>query len=124
MSEEQTQKLEFAEERLDTAKFLFRNEMYQDAISRSYYSIFHSAKALLLEKDSDPKTHTGTASELGQLYRKELGKEMTREFSRIQEKRERADYGELTEITKKETEEIIKSSEEFISKTKEIINQS
>lgn len=49
---------------------------------------------------------------------------MTREFSRIQEKRERADYGELTEITKKETEEIIKSSEEFISKTKEIINQS
>lgn len=36
MSEEQTQKLEFAEERLDTAKFLFRNEMYQDAISRSY----------------------------------------------------------------------------------------
>jgi hypothetical protein len=38
------------------------------------------------EKDLDPKTHLGTALELGKLCRNELGIEMTREFPRIQGK--------------------------------------
>ena len=122
MNTEQRKKMEFAEDRLDTARLLLENDKYEDAISRAYYAMFHSAKALLLEKGSDPKTHAGTASELGQLYREELGKEMTREFSRVQEKRERADYGELTEIKQEETEKIIRSVEDFVSKASDLIS--
>jgi len=122
MNKEQKEKIEFAEARLTSAKLLFENNCFEDAISRAYYAIFHSAKALLLEKDSDPKTHAGTASELGQLYREELGKEMTRNFSRIQEKRERADYGDLNNITREETSEVIEIATNFVSKTKTLLN--
>lgn len=121
MNKEQERKLKFAEERLSSAKLLLENGCLEDAISRAYYAMFHSAKALLIEKDSSPKTHAGTASELGQLYREELGKDMTRDFSRIQEKRERADYGELTEISDKETRKTIETASEFLSKSHEIL---
>jgi uncharacterized protein (UPF0332 family) len=33
------------------AKLLLENEKFSDSISRSYYGMFHAAKALLLEKD-------------------------------------------------------------------------
>lgn len=121
MKEEQEEKLEVAEERLSSAKLLLENRRYEDAVSRAYYSMFHSAKALLLEKGSDPRTHSGTASELGKLFREELGKELTREFSRVQEKREKADYGEIIDLEKEEAEKIVETAETFISDVKEII---
>lgn len=54
-----------AEESLDEAKILFENEHYIGAISRVYYSMFHSAKALLLSKGLNPKKHRGILKILG-----------------------------------------------------------
>ena len=80
--------------------------------------MFHSAKALLLEKDSDPKTHSGVSTELGKLFRGELGKEVTRDFSRIQEKREKADYGEVADFSNKEAKDAIRAAETLLEKSK------
>lgn len=123
MNDEQREKLEFADEKVSTARLLLKNQKFEDAVSRAYYGMFHSAKALLLEKDSDPKTHSGTASELGKLFRKELGKEMTRDFSRIQEKRQRADYGELKDISSEEAEKVVEKAGSFVSKIKNILKE-
>ncbi|MFB6245544.1 MAG: HEPN domain-containing protein [Candidatus Nanohaloarchaea archaeon] len=122
MNQEIEDKLEFAEERLSTARLLLENDRLEDAVSRSYYAMFHAAKALLLEKGSAPKTHNGVASELGQLYRLELGKDMTREYSRIQEKREKADYGELVDISVEEAEGVLESAEKFLRRSKQILD--
>ncbi len=121
MNEEQDHLLEMAEERLASARLLYDNDHLQDAVSRAYYAMFHAAKALLLAKDSAPRTHAGTASELGKLYRDELGDEATRDFSRIQEKRERADYGELEDLTHEETEDVIETVEAFLERTRELL---
>jgi len=121
MNEDQEKKLQFAQEKISTAKLLLENEKFSDSISRSYYGMFHAAKALLLEKDSDPKTHSGTASELGKLFRDDLGIEMTREFSRIQEKREKADYGEIESLDKEEARKVLQTAEKFVSQADEIL---
>lgn len=119
---EEEQRLELAEQKLSTARLLVENDRFEDAVSRAYYSMFHSAKALLLEKGSDPRTHAGISTELGKLYRDQLGKELTRDFSRIQEKREKADYGEITDIAREEADEAIEVAEEFLSRARDIIS--
>ncbi|MDY6777569.1 MAG: HEPN domain-containing protein [Candidatus Nanohaloarchaea archaeon] len=121
MNREQQALLETAEERLTSARLLLDNDRYEDAVSRAYYAMFHAAKALLLDRDSDPRTHAGTASELGKLFRDELGAEATREFSRIQEKREQADYGELPDIGPDETTDIVETAASFLDDARSIL---
>jgi len=113
--------IENAEERLSTAKLLLENEKYGDAISRAYYSMFNAAKAILLTKESMPRTHRGVNSELGKLFREKIDKELLREFSRIQQIREDVDYGTETSITHEESEEKIKIAEEFLIKAQKIV---
>ncbi|MDY6778086.1 MAG: HEPN domain-containing protein [Candidatus Nanohaloarchaea archaeon] len=95
---------------------------HEDAVSRAYYVMFHAAKALLLERGSDPRTHAGVASELGKLYRDELGSEMIREFARIQEKREQADYGELPDVDRAETADIVDTADAFLSRSRDLLS--
>jgi len=39
--------IENAEEKLEAAEYLLEGGFYNDAVSRAYYSMFYSAKALL-----------------------------------------------------------------------------
>lgn len=123
MSEIEEQ-IESAEERLSTAKLLLGEGRYEDVVSRAYYSMFHAAKALLLFKDSKPRTHAGIASELGKLFRDELGPRLTSKFSTIQQLREDADYGIESDIEEERAEEVVKTSEKFLSEAKKIVEKS
>ncbi len=112
-----------SEEKLSTARLLLKEEKYSDSVSRAYYSMFHAAKALLLTKESSPRTHTGVASELGKLFRDEIGAEMTSKFATVQELREDADYGSETDIDEKRTEEVIEIASKFFSEAETIIKE-
>jgi uncharacterized protein (UPF0332 family) len=46
---------------------------------------------------------------------------MTREFSRIQEKREKADYGEIESLDREEAEEVLQTAEKFVYRADEIL---
>jgi len=75
--------VERAESALTSSRILLDNEQFADSVSRSYYAMLQAAKALLLTKDSNPRTHAGIASELGNLFRNELGPDLTSAFSGI-----------------------------------------
>ncbi|MFB6144316.1 MAG: HEPN domain-containing protein [Candidatus Nanohaloarchaea archaeon] len=105
-----------AESKVSVAKILLEEDAYDDAISRAYYGMYNAARALLFAKDSKPKTHEGAASELGKLYREEMGPEMTREFSKIQNDRLEADYEPSNNFTKSEAEKTVRTAEQFVSK--------
>lgn len=122
MKPEHEELMQRAENRLSAARLLADNGNNLDAANRVYYAIFHAAKALLHKKGSNPKTHEGTASELGKLYRDELGKDMTRFFSQAQSKREAADYGETSKISGEEIRKDINQAENFISKAKKVLS--
>lgn len=112
--------LKEAEERLSTAKLLHEEGRYKDTVSRAYYSMLHSAKAILLTKDSRPKTHAGIASELGKLFGKELGSKLTSKFVTIQQLREDADYGLGTDIDIERANEAVKTAEKFLSEARKM----
>ncbi|MFB6100476.1 MAG: HEPN domain-containing protein [Candidatus Nanohalobium sp.] len=118
---DQKRLLEAAEDDLDTARYLLRGEKYNASISRAYYSIFHAAKALLLEENSKPKTHQGVSSELGKLFRDELEPEVTRQYSELQTWREEADYATGKQFNEEKAEEAVDFAEEFIHKVKQLI---
>lgn len=119
---QQQEMVQMAEEKLDAAKYLLKGEKYNSAISSAYYATFHAAKALLLEKDSQPRTHQGVSSELGKLYRDELSPETTRNFSQLQTRREEADYSTGKYFDRPDAEDSIKKAEEIIYKTKNILD--
>ena len=51
--------LERGEAAKGAALLLFRHGYLHDAVSRLYYWVFHSVRALLLTKGLEPKTHEG-----------------------------------------------------------------
>ena len=47
-----------AKKALDSAQILFDSEAYEDSISRSYYSILHAAKAVLILEGVNVRSHS------------------------------------------------------------------
>ena len=109
-----------AEERLEEAKILFRKKHCNGAISRAYYSFFETAHAVLITKGISAKTHAGliTLFSLHFVKTKQIPVKFIRFFKQAKEAREEADYGLLKKFTKKETEKIIETAEEFIKLVK------
>ncbi|AEK73473.1 hypothetical protein GQS_07885 [Thermococcus sp. 4557] len=122
--EEITRELAVAEEELSSAQILYEHGKYRDAISRAYYSMFHSARALLLIKGITPKKHSGTLSMLGMSYIKEglldeyYGKALTKAF----QMRSQADYNVMYTPSREEAEEILDLALEFLEKAQELVS--
>ena len=79
---------------LHSAETLLNEKEYGDSISRSYYAMFHVAKALVLCEGKDAKTHKGLLSLLGQEFVKtgEIEKYVGNLIKELQEARVRSDY--------------------------------
>lgn len=114
-----------AESKLISATFLFEKSMYSDAISRAYYSMHYSARALLSTRNIFPKTHKGVIAQLGLEFVKEgiIEEYYLKAISTAREIRERADYGIGYEFTHEETESVIEYSERFLGMVKKAIKE-
>ena len=79
---------------LRSAESLLNEKEYGDSISRSYYAMFHMAKALVLCEGKDAKTHKGLLSLFGQEFVKtgEIEKYVGNLIKELQEARVRSDY--------------------------------
>ncbi len=117
--------LERAEEKLRSANLLFENNMFADAISEAYYSMFHAAKSLLGLKNIYPKTHAGVVSQFGLQFVNEgfieelYGKSLTK----AQTKREKADYDIYYEPSEEEAESIVEDAENFFERIKRALEE-
>jgi len=83
-----------AEECLKEADTLGREGLSSGAVSRLYYYVFHTVRALLFSKGLEPKTHEGSLRLLSLHFVKTgiLGTEETHMFTRLMKYREEADY--------------------------------
>jgi uncharacterized protein (UPF0332 family) len=125
MREEIERELEVAEEELSSAQILFEHGKYRDAISRAYYSMFHSAKALLLIKGIAPKKHSGTLAMLGTSYIKEglLDEYYGKAFTKAFQMRSQADYNVMYTPSREEAEEILELAMDFLEKSREMVSK-
>ena len=114
-----------AENKLAAAKSLFENRFYKDSASRSYYSMYHAARALLLTKDISPKTHEGVIAKFGLEFVKKdiIEKYYSKARAKGKDVREIADYDVIAEITEEEAESVIEDAEKFLGRIKEAIRE-
>lgn len=80
-------------------------------MSRLYFGVLESSRALLLLRDLSPKTHKGIGMKLGQHFRKEVDVGL---LTKLRQNREEADY-RLQEPSVEETKKCLDRAENFVA---------
>jgi len=114
-------RIEKAREELQAAKYLLEKSIFKSSLSSSYYSIFHSARALLVFEKLDSKKHSGIITLFNEKYIKPgLLEDKTKDiltkafYIRID-----SDYKDFYLASQNDAEEQITHAEYFL---KQIIN--
>lgn len=116
MKESTRQLLFNAEETLDAAEVLFKEEYLRDAINRAYYAVFYIAEALLNEKNLRFSKHGTVHGAFAQHYVKtkifdgKYHKLLTGAFRR----RMLGDYDEAAKFTSDEVSQILEQAWDFL----------
>jgi len=112
-----------AESDIKEAKESFTREKYKWATIQAYYSMFHSARALLYNKNYREKSHYCLIIALKALYVEtgELPVCLVEGLQRGKSLREDADY--YNEWSQVGTEEMINTASEFLKVTESILKQ-
>ncbi|MDR0911820.1 MAG: HEPN domain-containing protein [Methanobrevibacter sp.] len=110
-------------ESLKVSELNFENEFYSASINRSYYACFYMAKALLLKKGFNPKTHRGTIRQFGLEYveKGNFDKHIAKFFSILEEDREDADYDFSYDSTRQIAQNDLNNAKLFIEESKKFL---
>lgn len=113
--------LKQAREDLDEARNRFKNEKYKYATITGYYSMFHSARALLYSRQYREKSHYYLVVALNNFFvdKDLLDETLVKEFHDAMVLREDADYH--GKFSKDGAEAVLKAAEEFLNKAKSLL---
>lgn len=119
-------RLKLAREKLKSAELLMEESYYSDAASRAYYSLLHGARALLATISLDSKKHSGVISLFNVNFVKtgKVPKELGRLLLNAKDIREESDYNEFYIVNKKDVEDLIEQSKDFLEIIGELIDKS
>ena len=117
---------EKARKKLASAEKIYTANLYEDAISRAYYAMFHAAKALLLTRHIEISTHSGVINLLGKHFVKSKQLEIiyAKMLTYAKELRENGDYETEVELSSEDAEQVLKDARDFLKKVEELINLS
>ncbi|HEU4582280.1 MAG TPA: HEPN domain-containing protein [Polyangiaceae bacterium] len=110
------EELRLAREELLAAERLIGIDLYRIALTRSYFAVFHAARATLYAQGFDPKTHQGVLT----LFNQQLVRpghfepRAARVLARLQKFREQADYGEVFVVDRQGAEEELVAARAFV----------
>ena len=85
--------------------------------------MFLTAKALLIKKDYNPKSHDGLISLFGQVYvnQGDFDRKIAKYLTRAQSLREDADYDAVDDIDESVANDCINKAEEFMNEAKKFL---
>jgi len=114
--------IENAELDINSAKESFEKENYKWAIIQTYYSMFHSARALLYSRGYREKSHFCLIEAIRHFYidKGEIGFWLVEALQKAKIMREGADY--YGEFTKENATDLVDNAEEFLAKSKELLS--
>ena len=86
-----------SEDTLRAARKCLEEELYKDALNRSYYAAFYAVKAVLALEGKDFKRHKDAVAYFNQRYVKEevFPREIGRSLSKLKQLREKSDYDDF-----------------------------
>ena len=110
-------RLEKSKSDLNDAVKTFDLQMYDTASNRSYYAIFHAARAVLALDGKDFKKHSGVISTFQKDYIKTgiFDKEMSNIIKSAFDMRTDCDYEDFFEISPEEVSTQVKEAEQFVN---------
>ncbi len=105
-----------AEETLQSAKLCFENRFFKDAVNRSYYAAFYGVKAVLALENVDFKRHKDVVAYFNQYYVASgvFDKEVGKNLSRLQKKRESSDYDDFFLVSENEARDQLAFAESVL----------
>jgi uncharacterized protein (UPF0332 family) len=108
--------LKNALEKLETARILYENARYDDAVSRAYYGAFHAMTAALLSKDLSYSSHGQVIGAFNREFIKTgiFPKQYTSIIQALFDDRQIGDYGIFVKISKNTAREHINKAEKMI----------
>ena len=112
-----TESLRLAREMLSDAKLMLDRESYRSAVDRSYYAMFHAARAALHNEGVDlPKSHAGLRNLFGQhfLVTDKLNRDLGRWLGQAFRLRQQGDYEVHADVGREAVEEGIANAEKFL----------
>lgn len=110
--------LAVAKDCLYDAKALLDIGRYRASVSRSYYAIFHAAKAALISMNVEAYTHQGVNIQFGKIFIKSgiFDKSLIRTFSKMLDTRLKADYEIGFKASQGDAQDAFSEAELFYSK--------
>jgi len=125
MNSEPEKHLEKAQTKIKAAKILQKHGLYDDAASRAYYAMLHSARAALSKLGLSPKTHTGIIRAFGQHLVKTgtINRIHGENLTKAKDIREKGDYSPYYTTPKETAETIIKNAEELYAEIKKRLEE-
>ncbi len=118
-------RLEKAEKNLKASKLLFKNNLLSESINRSYYCIFHSARALAAYDKFDSRKHSTIIAFFNKNYIKtgKIEKEYSKIISKAFKVRTDSDYKDFYLVAKDETKEQMENAEKFLERVKRYVEE-
>ena len=112
-------------EMLEDALFNLKSKRFKTSANRSYYSVYHAARSLLILKGIDPAKHDGvkTMFSLHFVKDKAVNLETGKIYQELMSLRNEADYDDFSEVTEAEAKRAVEIARKFI-KTIDKIRQS
>ncbi len=114
-----------AREKLEGARAARAGGFHADAVSRAYYAIFHAAKAVLLPRHAEPRTHRGLAALVHQhlVLPGLLDRTLAAKFSQARDLRENGDYEIEAHLTGADSDAVIADAERLLSAFESILKK-
>lgn len=108
-------RLDSAKEKLESAKLLLEYGKLKDSVSRSYYAMFTSVRALLARDGVDFSKHAGVISYFQKEYIKtgRLDVKYSKYISQAFQIRNNTDYADFYIVSKSDAEEQYEKAEDF-----------
>ena len=99
---------------LNVAKLLFDAKEFRSSVNRSYYSIFHALRAVLVLEEFDSSKHSGIISRFNENYVKNgiFNKTISKDISTAYKLREKSDYQDFYIVSQEEAAAQIKKAEQ------------
>lgn len=116
---------ERAIEELGNAKELFYNGKYRLSLNRSYYAIFHAMRAVNVLDEFDSSKHSGVIAHFNQYHVKtgDFQKNSSKIIHNAMEMREHADYDDFFVASKKDAEEQLNNTKQFLEEVEIFLKQ-
>ena len=126
LSNEVMASLSRAEALLQAAKLLRESDLLDDSASRSYYTAFHAASALLLSQNLTFRSHAGALRSIGLNFVKtgKLDRVFGQNLNWLAEVREVGDYGEIRRVDIETADQAIVKATAFLGQVKQLLEQS